>query len=95
MLNWYRASNIVVPATDEGEPRPAWARSPFPRVTVPTLVVWGMQDKALLPIQLDGLDMLVDDLEVVRIEEAGHFVTWEKPEPVVAAIRAFMKREHV
>jgi pimeloyl-ACP methyl ester carboxylesterase len=95
MLNWYRASNIVVPATDEGEPRPAWARSPFPRVTVPTLVVWGMQDKALLPIQLDGLDMLVDDLEVVRIEEAGHFVTWEKPEPVVAAIRAFMKRDQV
>jgi pimeloyl-ACP methyl ester carboxylesterase len=92
MLNWYRASNIVVPATDEGEPRPAWARSPFPRVTVPTLVVWGMRDKALLPLQLDGLNMLVDDLEIMRIEDAGHFIPWERPEPVVAAIRAFMKR---
>ncbi len=92
MLNWYRASNIVVPAPEEGEPRPAWTRSPFPRVTVPTLVIWGMQDKALLPLQLDGLNMLVDDLEVVRVEEAGHFIPWERPEPVVTAIRAFMKR---
>jgi pimeloyl-ACP methyl ester carboxylesterase len=92
MLNWYRASNIVVPAPDEGEPRPAWTRSPFPRVTVPTLVIWGMKDKALLPLQLDGLNMLVDDLEVVRVEEAGHFIPWERPEPVVAAIRQFMKR---
>jgi pimeloyl-ACP methyl ester carboxylesterase len=92
MLNWYRATKIVVPAMDEGEPRPAWTRAPFPRVTVPTLVVWGMKDKALLPLQLDGLNVQVNDLEIVRIEDAGHFVTWERPEPVVAAIRAFMKR---
>ena len=35
---------------------------PFPAVTVPTLVIWGMKDKALLPVQLDGLDVMVDDL---------------------------------
>jgi len=92
MLNWYRASELVVPAPDEAEPRPAWTRAPFPSVKVPTLVVWGMQDKALLPIQLDGLNVLADDLEIVRIPDAGHFLTWERPEPVVTAIRAFMKR---
>jgi pimeloyl-ACP methyl ester carboxylesterase len=92
MLNWYRASQLVVPEPDEGEPRPAWTRVPFPSVKVPTLVVWGMQDKALLPIQLEGLNVLVDDLEVARVEDAGHFVPWERPEPVVAAIRSFMKR---
>jgi pimeloyl-ACP methyl ester carboxylesterase len=92
MLNWYRASQLVVPEPDQGEPRPAWTRVPFPSVKVPTLVVWGMQDKALLPIQLEGLNVLVDDLEVARVEDAGHFVPWERAEPVVAAIRSFMKR---
>jgi pimeloyl-ACP methyl ester carboxylesterase len=92
MLNWYRASDLVVPAPDEGEPRPGWTRGPFPSVKVPTLVLWGMKDTALLPIQLEGLNVLVDDLEVVRIEDARHFVPWERPEPVVAAIRSFMNR---
>jgi pimeloyl-ACP methyl ester carboxylesterase len=90
MLNWYRASHLVVPAMDEGEPRPAWTRAPFPSVKVPTLVVWGMGDKALLPVQLEGLNVLVDDLRIVRIEYAGHFIPWERPEPVVLAIREFM-----
>jgi len=92
MLNWYRASELVVPAPDEGEPRPAWTRGPFPSIKVPTLVVWGMKDKALLPVQLEGLNVLVDDLTLVRVEEAGHFIPWERPEPVVDAIGAFMRR---
>jgi pimeloyl-ACP methyl ester carboxylesterase len=91
MLNWYRASELAVPAPEDGEPRPAWTRGPFPSVKVPTLVVWGMQDKALLPVQLEGLNVLVDDLEVVRIEDGGHFVPWERPEPVIEGIRRFMK----
>jgi pimeloyl-ACP methyl ester carboxylesterase len=91
MLNWYRASHLVVPAPDEGEPRPAWTRGPFPSIAVPTLVLWGMRDKALLPIQLQGLNVLVNDLTVVQIEDAGHFVPWERPEPVVDGIRRFMK----
>jgi pimeloyl-ACP methyl ester carboxylesterase len=91
MLNWYRASDLVVPAMDEEARKPAWAHAPFPKVKVPTLVIWGMRDKALLPVQLDGLDDLVDDLTVVRIEDAGHFVPWERPEPVAAAILQFMR----
>ena len=92
MLNWYRASNLEVPAMDEHSAGPIWTGAPFPRVRVPTLVVWGMRDKALLPIQLDGLDEMVEDLTIVRVEEAGHFVPWERPEPVIAAIRAFLDR---
>lgn len=88
MLNWYRASPLVVPAV--GEAHPAGGRDPFPTLTVPTLVIWGMKDKALLPIQLDGLDTMVADLTVRRIDDAGHFVPWERPEPVIAAIRDFL-----
>jgi pimeloyl-ACP methyl ester carboxylesterase len=90
MLNWYRASDIVVPELGEKASAPLWTHLPFPHVGMPTLVVWGLKDKALLPVQLEGLHDLVDDLRLVAVEDAGHFVPWEKPEPVIAAIRDFM-----
>ena len=86
MLNWYRASAIVVPAMDEMPERPAYLDAPFPPVTQPTLVVWGMGDVALLPVQLDGLGALVPDLTVVKVD-AGHFVPWENAPAVLAAMR--------
>ncbi|CAN5126691.1 alpha/beta hydrolase [soil metagenome] len=91
MLNWYRAAQIVVPAMDENPERPAFLSAPFPTVKVPTLVIWGMADKALTPALLDGLDALVDDLTIVEIPGAGHFVTWEKPQAVIEALRAFLR----
>ena len=91
MLNWYRASQIAVPEIGEAASAPDWTKLPFPRITVPTLVVWGMKDKALLPVQLDGLEDLVDQIKVVRVEEAGHFLPWERPEPLIAAIREFLE----
>ncbi|MDJ0278580.1 alpha/beta hydrolase [Sphingomonas sp. 2R-10] len=89
MLNWYRASPIVVPTPEETVERPAWLDGPFPPVTQPTLVVWGMQDRALLPVQLEGLGDLVPDLSVVEVD-AGHFVPWEAPEAVNRAIRHWL-----
>jgi pimeloyl-ACP methyl ester carboxylesterase len=90
MLNWYRASEIVVPKVGEEARAPAWTMLPFPKIEVPTLVLWAMRDTALLPVQLDGLDDLVADLRLVTIPEAGHFVPWEQPDKVAAAIRDFM-----
>lgn len=89
MLNWYRASSIVVPAPGEDMERPAWLDAPFPPITQPTLVIWGMKDFALLPVQLE-LDEFVRDLTIVRIEDGGHFVPWEKPEAVTAAMREWL-----
>jgi len=90
MLNWYRASAIAVPAMDEDAAMPAFVTAPFPPVQPPTLVIWGMRDKALLPVQLDGLADHVPDLTIVRIEDAGHFVPWEKPEAVNAAMHDWL-----
>ena len=90
MLNWYRASQVVVPPPGIEVPVPAWVLELFPKVKVPTLVIWGMRDKALLPVQLEGLDALVDDLRIARIPDAGHFVPWEKPEAVAAALKPFL-----
>ena len=90
MLNWYRASDIEVPEPGEKASAPVWTHLPFPHVKMPTLVIWAMQDRALLPVQLEGLNDLVDDLRIVTVADAGHFVPWERPEPVIAAIRDFI-----
>lgn len=90
MLNWYRASLIEVPPTDAKVDKPTFPIPPLPPVSMPTLVVWGMKDSALLPCQLDGLDAAVTDLTVVRVADAGHFVPWEKPGAVTQAMREWL-----
>ena len=92
MLNWYRAAAVIVPATDEEVARPPFLDGPFPVLDMPVLVIWGMRDTALLPVQLDGLAEFVNDLTVDEVD-AGHFVTWEAPEEVNAAIRRFLKEK--
>jgi pimeloyl-ACP methyl ester carboxylesterase len=91
MLNWYRASQIVVPAPGETPTRPAYLDAPFPPTRMPVLVIWGLKDTALRPVQLDGLDAVVPDLTIERID-AGHFVPWQNPQAVVAAIRKWEGR---
>ncbi|MEJ7776810.1 MAG: hypothetical protein WKF52_05380 [Sphingomicrobium sp.] len=62
---------------------------------MPTLVVWGMRDKALLPVQLDGLDQLVEQLSIERIPAAGHFAPWEAPDAVARALAPFLEADRV
>jgi len=85
MVNWYRASPIIVPAPDDVPERPAFLDRPFPPVTQPTLVVWGTADPALRPSLLDGLAPLVADLTLVKVE-GGHFIPWDAPAAVNAAL---------
>ena len=88
MLNWYRASRLVVPPV--GVRVPQAVLRIFPKVKVPCLVIWGMKDEALLPLQLDGLEELVDDLTVVRLPDAGHFAPWEAGEEVARELEPFL-----
>jgi pimeloyl-ACP methyl ester carboxylesterase len=90
MLNWYRASTLIVPAMDETPERPAFLNGPFPPLRVPTLVIWGLGDKALLPVQLEGLEALVPDLTLEKLEGVGHFAPWEAPEKVTGAMREWL-----
>ncbi|MCO4760124.1 MAG: alpha/beta hydrolase [Myxococcales bacterium] len=80
MLNWYRA-NIN---TDTGQ-----MTVKDVTVKVPTLVVWGMDDTALLPGCMAGLETWVSDLKRQRIPGATHWVMHERPKTVARAIADF------
>lgn len=90
MLNWYRGSRVIVPPPGATVPLPDMLLRAFPRIKVPTLVTWGMEDKALLPIQLEGLDALIDDVTIVRLPEVGHFAPWEAGGAVAQALEPFL-----
>ncbi len=90
MLNWYRAVESDRPAA-----RCNGAAAGFPAARLSgregaDLVIWGMKDEALLPLQLEGLDTLVDDLTIVRLPDAGHFAPWEAGGEVAAALQPFL-----
>ncbi|MDZ3833492.1 MAG: alpha/beta hydrolase [Sphingopyxis sp.] len=89
MINWYRASPIDVPAmTDAFAPLPA---APFPLLGIPTLVIWALDDTALPPCNLDGIEELVPNATIVTVPGCGHFVPWEAPDQVNAAMDAFLE----
>jgi pimeloyl-ACP methyl ester carboxylesterase len=93
-LNYYRASPLYPPTSKSDEeqissilnlPKEMFA------VKVPTLVIWGEQDRALLTGNLDGLEEYVEDLTVKRIPDGTHWVIHEQPELVNSLIRDFIK----
>ena len=90
MFNWYRASLIAVPEMGEAAPIPNWVTRGLPRLKIPVRVIWGLDDKALLPIQLEGLGEVGDDVEVLPLPGVGHFATWQAPDAVADALRPFL-----
>ncbi len=90
MLNWYRASHLVVPPPGVTVPIPDWVLRLAPKIRVPVRVIWGLEDKALLPVQLEGIGEVGDDVEVVPLVGVGHFAPWEAPEAVAAALAPFL-----
>ena len=79
MVNWYRAATRY-PAADVGS-----------RVTVPSMLLWGEQDPFL------GVDLvaptvaLCDDVQVVRLPTATHWIHHEETERVLTELTAFFE----
>jgi pimeloyl-ACP methyl ester carboxylesterase len=87
MLNYYRAA-----IRGGGAARQRMLG--YPTITIPTLVVWGLHDQALVRRNLDGLDTFVTNLTVVPLEQAGHFVHQDDPQRVTDEILGWLKRDH-
>nr|WP_294848625.1 alpha/beta hydrolase [uncultured Sphingomonas sp.] len=90
MLNWYRASQIVVPALDEDAAMPDWVARGVPKLTIPVRIIWGLEDKALLPIQLERIGEVGTDIDVFPLSGVGHFAPWQAPQAVAAALKPFL-----
>jgi len=88
--NYYRASPLRPPR--DGDPGAAAVALPESMLTVnvPTLVLWGLNDPALLPGLLDGLPGWVPRLQLQRVEGASHWLVHEMPERLVQALEPFL-----
>ena len=89
-LNYYRAAGVGPPAGDGAPARSFGGDVARMTVRVPTLVIWGEQDRALLTGNLDGLERFVPDLTIERILDASHWVVHQHPERVNRLIRDFL-----
>jgi len=64
---------------------------PVPRIDAETLVIWGMDDRALGPRLLDGLEAHVARLRIERIPDASHWVAQDAPERVNELLLDFLR----
>jgi pimeloyl-ACP methyl ester carboxylesterase len=94
MLNWYRATPIVVPKVGERvDPATVPKLDPAQlRVRMPHLVVWGMNDQALLPVTRATLPDYCDHLTVREVEDADHWIVHQKTDVVIGHLRDFLAR---
>lgn len=84
MLNYYKRNYPREPYVED--------TSPVVKVKMPVLMIHGLKDTALLSGALNGTWDWVDDLTLVTIPEAGHFVQADAPEKVNRAIKMWLAR---
>ena len=60
------------------------------RVTVPTLLVWGQQDRLIPPAYADAWQAALPDATVELVDGAGHMLPYEQSAAVVAAVTSHL-----
>jgi pimeloyl-ACP methyl ester carboxylesterase len=89
-LNYYRAARMGEQVAAGGVPEEYESKIRSQQVEVPTLVIWGENDLALLPTLTRGLSEWVPRLRTEIIPEAGHWVPFERGDQVNDLIREFV-----
>ncbi len=79
MVNWYRAS-LQTPSE-----KPASFR-----ITMPVLVLWGVNDVAIIPEQAEESMAFCDQGQLVKFEDASHWVQHEEADKVNALVEEFV-----
>ncbi len=88
--NYYRASPLRPPRQGDDSIQALALPPEMLTVVLPTLVLWGMDDPALLPGLLDGLPQWVPQLRLQQVEGASHWIVHEQPERVVRELANFL-----
>ncbi len=86
---YYAASPLKPPGPGDA---PLTVPEALQRTPVPTQLLWGLGDTALLPGLLEGIEAHVPNLELHRLAEATHWIVHEQPQRVAALIEAFLAR---
>lgn len=90
--NLYRASPLRPPRPND----PAAAAVTLPpellTVMLPTLVLWAMDDIALPPELIEGLDAWVPNMQLERIPGASHWIVHEQPDLVARTLKNFLSQ---
>jgi len=84
-LNYYRANRLSAASAGEASNPSSFM------VNVPTLVIWGEKDPAMVPQNLDGLREFVPQLTIKRIPDASHWLVHRQSAEVNASIREFVR----
>ncbi|MBL0245945.1 MAG: alpha/beta hydrolase [Rhodoferax sp.] len=88
--NYYRSSPLRPPRPED----PAAAAIDLPdsmlTINLPTLVVWGMDDVALPPDLIQGLDHYIPDLTLHKVQGATHWIIHEQPELLMHYLQEFL-----
>ena len=85
-LNWYRASPLRPTTGADDLLHTLMLPDAMVTVHVPTTVLWGEADVALLPGLLTGLERWVPQLQVLPEPKATHWIVHEQPARVAAVI---------
>lgn len=88
--NFYRASPLKPPLDASSAIHGLEIPHSALTVSIPTQVIWGMQDVALPPRLIDGLDAYISDLQIHRVQDATHWIIHEQPELVHQLITEFL-----
>jgi pimeloyl-ACP methyl ester carboxylesterase len=89
-LNYYRASPLRPPTGPEDALHTLVLPDEAVTVRVPTTVLWGERDVALLPGLLDGLERWVPDLKLLRVPDASHWIVHEQPARVAETVASLL-----
>ncbi len=92
-LNYYCASPLkpdVSGLPHTGEIQQLVLPESMLRIEVPTLLLWGMQDVALLPHLNEGLAAYIPQLKYVPLENGSHWVVHEHPAMIQREIATFL-----
>lgn len=89
-LNYYRAARLHSPV-DGAQGTPARELPEMKPIDIPTLVIWGEKDTALLTGNLNGLDEYVKNVTIKRVPEGTHWVIHEKTAEVIGDMRDFLR----
>jgi pimeloyl-ACP methyl ester carboxylesterase len=89
-LNYYCASPLKPSKIGENTLQNLVLPDSMLRIEVPTLLLWGLKDVALLPSLNEGLDKYIPQLTYVPIPEGSHWVVHELPEVIQREISAFL-----